>query len=95
VGADVSSVELAGREVGHFVAEDFLEKSVGGGFEVRGDADKALVGIAAAEAPRQARRDLDSGLGGEVRGLPGLEPVVKRSLGLVRNRKIVDHGDEG
>ena len=24
------SVELAGREVGHLVAEDFLEKSVGG-----------------------------------------------------------------
>jgi hypothetical protein len=39
-------VELAGREVGHFVAEDFLEKSVGGGFsfEVRRDADEALVG---------------------------------------------------
>ena len=33
VGAGVSSVELAGREVGHLVAEDFLEKSVGGAFE--------------------------------------------------------------
>jgi hypothetical protein len=32
-------VELAGREVGHLVAEDLLEKSVGGAFEVRGDAD--------------------------------------------------------
>ena len=89
-------MKLAGREVGHLVAEDFLEKSVGGGFfEVRRDADEALVGIAAAEASGQARRDLDSGLGGEARGFPGLEPVVKRGLGLVRNRKIVDHGDEG
>jgi hypothetical protein len=50
VRAHFSPVELAGREVGHLVAEDFLEKSVGGGFQIRGDPDQASVGIAAAEA---------------------------------------------
>ncbi len=74
-------MELASREVGHLVAEDFLEKSVRGAFEtfetfeafeafeafeVRRDADEAPVRIAAAEASRQARAPLDAALGFEV-----------------------------
>ena len=51
VRADLPSVELAHGEVGHFVAEDFLEESVGSTFELGGDANEAAVGVAAAEAP--------------------------------------------
>jgi len=70
-------VELAGREVCHLVAEDFLEKSVGSGFEMRRDADEASVRIAAAEAPGQARAPLDAALGFEVRDVPEVEPAVE------------------
>jgi hypothetical protein len=65
IQGDISSVELVRREVGHLVAEDFQEESIGGGFETyKGsrDADEAAVGIAAAEAPRQARAPLDAAL---------------------------------
>ena len=74
------SVELAGGEVGHFVAEDFLEKFVGGGFEAyegRRDADEALVRVAAAKASGQARAPLDAAFRSEVRDVPEAEPAVE------------------
>jgi hypothetical protein len=77
VGADVSPVELAGREVGHLVSEDFLEESVGGGFEMSGYADEAAVGVAAAEASGQARAPLDSAHDIEVGDIPEVEPAVE------------------
>jgi hypothetical protein len=71
-------VELAGREVGHLVAEDFREKCIGGGFfEVRRDADEALVRIAPTEAPRQAWAPLDAASGIEVGDVPEVEPAVE------------------
>jgi hypothetical protein len=95
VRTDVPTVELADREMSHLVAEDFLENCVGGGFQVGGDADKALVRVAAAKASGQATGDLDSRFGGEAGSLPGPEPAVKGSIGLRGNREIVAHGDEG
>jgi hypothetical protein len=70
-------MELAGREVGHLVAEDFQEESVGGGFEMRRDADEAPVGIAAAEAPGQAGAPLDAALPFEVGDVPETEPAIE------------------
>jgi hypothetical protein len=91
-------VELAGREVGHLVAEDFLEKSVGGGFEtfeIRRDADEALVRIAPAEASRQARAPLDAAFGFEVGDIPEVEPTVE-GLDEVRGEAgMRGHGREG
>jgi len=95
VGADVSPVELAGREVGHLVAEDFLEEPVGGGFEVRGDADEASVGIAAAEASGEARAPLDAAFGLEVGDVPEAKPAVEglaKGIGEAGRR---GHGREG
>jgi hypothetical protein len=73
-------MELAGREVGHLVAEDFQEESVGGGFEayeMSRDADEAPVGIAAAEAPGQAGAPLDAALPFEVGDVPETEPAIE------------------
>jgi hypothetical protein len=93
--ADASAVELAGGEVGHLVAEDFLEKSVGGAFEMRREADEAAVGIAAAEAPREARAPLDATLGVELRYRPEAEPVVE-GFGQMRGEgRIGRHGGKG
>jgi hypothetical protein len=75
--ADASAVELAGGEVGHLVAENLLEKSVGGTFEMRRETDEAAVGIAAAEASREARAPLDATLGVELRYRPEAEPVAE------------------
>ncbi len=88
-------MELARREVRHLVAEDFLEECVGGGLEVGGNADEALVRIAAAEASGQARASLDAALGIELRDVPKVEPVVE---GLDQVRGKVGrrgHGREG
>jgi hypothetical protein len=77
------------------VAEDFLEESVGSGFEIRRDADEALVGIAAAEATGQARAPLDAALGFEVGDVPEVEPAVE-GLDEVRGEAGVrGHGGKG
>jgi hypothetical protein len=70
-------VELSHGEVRHLVAEDFLEEAVGGGLEVGGDADEAAVGIAAAEAPRQARAPLDAASRFEIGDAPEAEPALQ------------------
>jgi hypothetical protein len=90
--ANASAVELAGGEVGHLVAENFLEKSLGGALEMRRETDEAAVGITAAEASRQARAPLDTALHFEMGDLPEAEPVVEE-LGQVRGEAgVCGHG---
>jgi hypothetical protein len=88
-------MELAGREVGHLVAEDFLEESVGGGFEMSRDPNEAEVGVAAAEAPRQARAPLDAALRVEVGDVPEAEPAVEGFDQVRREVGVGGHGGKG
>jgi hypothetical protein len=95
VGADAGPVELAGGEVRGLVAEDFVEKdvSVRGLGDVGGDADEAAVRVAAAEGAGEAGRELDAGPGGEVGGVPAMEPVVHVGFGLWGEEELAWHGE--
>jgi hypothetical protein len=67
-------VELAGGEVRELVAENFVKKAVRGVLEMRGDPNELALGIAPGEGSREAARELDAGLGGELGDVPCGEP---------------------
>jgi hypothetical protein len=79
------------------MAEDFMEEgvsvsgSVCGSSDVGGDADEAAVGVAPAEGAGESGGELDFGFGGEVRGVPGVEPAVYESPVLQVENELVWH----
>ena len=89
MGANPVAVVLSRGEVGELVAEHLFEKRGLGELEIGRDADEVSLRVAAAEASGETRAPFDRGSLGELRGFPGIEPLVEGADG---ERNVIGHG---
>jgi hypothetical protein len=95
MGADVSSVELADREMGHLVAEHFPEERSARTLQMRRDANEVLLGIAPGEASGEPRAPLDATRGFEVGDFPEVKPALEAVVQGIGETGLGVHGREG